>query len=53
MVHQVTVSDITDQRTLTESTKAALDDTPETLIILLNRERTHAADIATEHPWRR
>ncbi len=30
MVHQVTVSEITDQRTLTESMNAATDDTHET-----------------------
>ncbi|WP_227378091.1 hypothetical protein [Haladaptatus halobius] len=32
------------------STKAAIDETPETLTILLNRARMHAGDIATEHP---
>ncbi|SIR98689.1 SprT-like family protein [Haladaptatus litoreus] len=49
MTRQVTVSDITDQRTLTESLNATTDDTPKTPTGLLDRAQQHAADIATKH----
>jgi len=49
MIRQVTFSDITDQRTLTESVDAATDDTPETPTALLDRAQQHATNVATEH----
>ncbi len=49
MARQVTVSDSTDQRTLTESANAATDDTSETPTALLDRARQHATNVATEH----
>ncbi|WP_254663428.1 hypothetical protein [Haladaptatus sp. W1] len=45
----MTFSDITDQRTLTESSNATIDDTPETPTALLDRARQHATDVVTEH----
>jgi SprT-like protein len=49
MSHQLTFSEITDQRMLTESAKAASDDTPETPTALLNRAQQHATNVATEY----
>ncbi|ODR79560.1 hypothetical protein BG842_06545 [Haladaptatus sp. W1] len=49
MARQVTVLEITAQRTLTESANAVTDDTPKTSTALLDRARQHAADVATEH----
>jgi hypothetical protein len=49
MTHQLTFSDITDQRTLTESADAATDDTPETPTALLDRAQQHAMNVAAEH----
>jgi hypothetical protein len=49
MARQVTVSEITAQRTLTESANAATDDTPETPTALLDRAQQHATNVATEH----
>ncbi|MFH5802210.1 SprT-like domain-containing protein [Haladaptatus sp. CMAA 1911] len=49
MTRQLMFSDITDQRTLTESANAATDDTPETPTVLFDRARQHATNIATEH----
>ena len=49
MARQLTFSDITDQRTLTESADAATDDTPETPTALLDRARQHATNVAAEH----
>lgn len=48
MSRQFTVSDMTDQRTLTENANAATDDTPETPTALLDRAQ-HVADVATKH----
>ena len=49
MVRQLTFTDITDQRTLTESADATTDDIPETPTALLDRAQQHAVDVATEH----
>ncbi|WP_227380410.1 hypothetical protein [Haladaptatus halobius] len=49
MARQVTFSEITDQRTLTKSAKAAADDTHETPTGLLNRAQQHATNVAAEH----
>ncbi|WP_458186666.1 hypothetical protein [Haladaptatus sp. NG-WS-4] len=49
MARQLTFSEITDQRTLTESPKPATDDTPETPTDLLDRARQHATDVSVEH----
>ncbi len=49
MARQLTFSDITDQRTLTESADAPTDDTPETPTALLDRAQQHARNVATEH----
>ncbi|WP_231189214.1 hypothetical protein [Haladaptatus sp. DYF46] len=49
MARQVTVSDITDQRTLTESANAATDDTLESPTALLDRAQQHATNVAAEH----
>jgi SprT-like protein len=49
MTRQLTFSDITDQRTLTESADAATDDTPETSTALLNRAQQHAVNVVTEY----
>jgi SprT-like protein len=49
MARQLTFSDIANQRTLTESTKAETDDTPETPAALLDRARQHATNVAAEH----
>ena len=43
MTRQVTFSDITNQRTLTESANTATDDTPE------ESTQQHTADIAAEY----
>ncbi|WP_435158697.1 hypothetical protein [Haladaptatus sp. DFWS20] len=45
----MTVSDSTDQRTLTESANAVTDDTPETATALLDRAQQHATNVAAEH----
>ncbi|MFH5801049.1 SprT-like domain-containing protein [Haladaptatus sp. CMAA 1911] len=45
----MTYSDITNQRTLTESADAATDDTPETPTALLDRAQQHATNVAAEH----
>ncbi|WP_266080779.1 hypothetical protein [Haladaptatus caseinilyticus] len=45
----MTVSDITDQQTLTESANAATDDTPVTPTALLDRAQQHATNVAAEH----
>lgn len=42
------VSNIIDQRTLTESTNATTDDTPETPAVLLDRTRQHATPVTAE-----
>ena len=49
MTRQLTFSDITDQRTLTESADATTDDIPGTPTALLDRAQQHVADVATEH----
>jgi SprT-like protein len=49
MSRQVTFSEITAQRPLTESADAAIDDTPETPTALLDRAQQHATNFATEH----
>ncbi|WP_227379974.1 hypothetical protein [Haladaptatus halobius] len=49
MARQLTFSDSTDQRTLTESADAATDDFPETPTALLDRAQQHATNVATEH----
>jgi SprT-like protein len=49
MTRQLTFSDITDQRTLTESSNATTDDTPETPTALLDRAQQHATNVAAEH----
>jgi hypothetical protein len=49
MERQLTFSEITDQRTLTESTKPATDDTPETLTVLLVRAQQHTTNVEVEH----
>ncbi|WP_227377912.1 SprT-like domain-containing protein [Haladaptatus halobius] len=49
MARQVTFSEITAHRTLTESADAATDDTPETPTDLLGRAQQHATNFATEH----
>lgn len=49
MARQLTVSDITDQRTLTENANTTTDDTPETPTALLDRAQQHATNVATEH----
>ncbi|WP_139328885.1 hypothetical protein [Haladaptatus litoreus] len=49
MARQLTISEITDQRPLTESANAATDDTPETPTALLDRAQQHATNVATEH----
>ena len=43
MARHVTVSDSTDQRTLTKSAKAVIDDTPE------GTTQRHTADITAEY----
>jgi SprT-like protein len=48
MARQVTFSDITDQRTLTESANTATDDIPETPTVLLDRAQQHATNVVTE-----
>jgi SprT-like protein len=50
-LHQSTLSDITDQRTLTESATAATDcdDTPTIERDLLDRVQAHAANVAAEY----
>ena len=45
MVRQLTFSDITDQRTLTENASTVTDDTPETPTALLGRARQHATNV--------
>ncbi|GAA0254538.1 hypothetical protein [Haladaptatus pallidirubidus] len=49
MARQLTVSDTTDQRTLTESADTASDDTPETPMGLLAQAQEYMIDVATEH----
>ncbi|MCO8245428.1 hypothetical protein [Haladaptatus sp. AB643] len=49
MARQLTFSDITDQRTLTESANTATDETPETPTALLDRAQQHATTVAAEH----
>jgi hypothetical protein len=49
MARQLTLSDITDQRTLTESADTTTDDTPETPTVLLDRAQQHAVNVVTEH----
>ncbi|SIR92185.1 hypothetical protein SAMN05421858_4544 [Haladaptatus litoreus] len=49
MVRQLTFSEITNQRTLTESTDTTTDDTPETPTDLLDRARQHATNIAVKY----
>ncbi|SIR99043.1 SprT-like family protein [Haladaptatus litoreus] len=49
MERQLTVSDITDQRTLTERTDTTTNDTPETPTALLDRAKQHATNVAAEH----
>ncbi|WP_435158850.1 hypothetical protein [Haladaptatus sp. DFWS20] len=49
MARQLTFSDITDQRTLTESVDAATNDTPKTPTALLDRAQQHAVNVVTEH----
>lgn len=48
-LHQSTLSDITDQRTLKESSDAATDDTSETPTALLDRAQQHATNVAAAH----
>ncbi|WP_266083079.1 hypothetical protein [Haladaptatus caseinilyticus] len=49
MTHQLRFSEITDQRTLTESANTTTDDTPETPTALLDRAQQHAMNVAAEH----
>jgi hypothetical protein len=49
MARQLTVSDGTDQRMLTECANVAIDDISETPAILLTRAQAYAADIAAKH----
>ncbi|WP_227356038.1 hypothetical protein [Haladaptatus salinisoli] len=49
MARQLTFSEITNQRTLTESASTVTDDTPETPTALLDRARQHATNVAAEH----
>ncbi|WP_266080596.1 hypothetical protein [Haladaptatus caseinilyticus] len=49
MAQRLMFSDITNQRTLTESTNTETDDTPETPTALLDQARQHATNVATEH----
>jgi SprT-like protein len=49
MARQLTFSDVTDQGMLTESAKAATDDTPETATALFDRAQQHATNVAAEH----
>ncbi|WP_227380457.1 hypothetical protein [Haladaptatus halobius] len=49
MSRQLTFSEITDQRTLTESADATTDDTPETPTALLDPAQQHAVNVVTEH----
>jgi SprT-like protein len=49
VARQLTFSDITDQRTLTERADTTTDDTPETPTALLDRAQQHAVDVAAEH----
>ncbi|GAA0236606.1 SprT-like domain-containing protein [Haladaptatus pallidirubidus] len=49
MARQLTVSEITDQQTLTESANAVTDDTPETPTALLDRAQQHATNVAAVH----
>ncbi|GKZ15342.1 hypothetical protein [Haladaptatus sp. T7] len=49
MARQLTFTDITDQRTLTESADTTTDDTPETPTALLDRAKQHATNAAAEH----
>ena len=48
-IREITVSDIIDQRTLTESANTVTDDTLETPTDLLDRARQHATNVAAEH----
>ncbi|SIR98759.1 hypothetical protein SAMN05421858_5008 [Haladaptatus litoreus] len=47
MARQVTLTDITDQRTLTKSANAATDNAPEAPTALLDRAQQHAPNVAT------
>ena len=49
MVGHVTFSNITDQRTLTETANAATDDTPETPTALIDRAQQPTTNVAAEH----